>query len=142
MSKRSRTSRPASKKAKRRSSTASSLAIPIVVGVAVVAIIVFAILSLENRQPVAAAVPGDISVPIVTAQPRPTTQIPYPDVPRVSVTDMKAMMDSGEGILVDVRSKAAYDQSHAAGAISIPEEEMSARMNELPRDKDVVLYCT
>lgn len=142
MSRKTSPSRSPSRKGKRRSNKGSSLAIPIAVGVAVVAIVVFAILLLENRLPAAAAVPGDISVPIVTAQPRPTTEIPFPDVPRISVSDAKALTDAGKAILVDVRSKAAYDQSHAAGAVSIPEAEMGARLNELPRDKDVVLYCT
>jgi rhodanese-related sulfurtransferase len=41
-----------------------------------------------------------------------------------------------------VRSRESYDKPHAAGAIAIPEEEIAARLNELPRDKDVILYCT
>ena len=51
-------------------------------------------------------------------------------------------MALGQAILVDVRSKASYDKSHAEGAISIPEAEMGARVDELPRDKDIILYCT
>ena len=48
----------------------------------------------------------------------------------------------GQAILVDVRSKTSYDKSHAEGAISVPEDEIGARQNELPRDKDLILYCT
>jgi hypothetical protein len=141
--KRQGSGRPAAGNKKQQSSSAASLIIPIVVGVAVVAIIVFAIFSLEDRQPVAAAVdPAKISVPLITAEPLATRTIPFPDVPRISVQDMVEEMEKGNAILVDVRSKAAYDTAHAAGAISIPEEEISSRSQELPRDKDVVFYCT
>jgi rhodanese-related sulfurtransferase len=51
-------------------------------------------------------------------------------------------MTLGQAVLVDVRSKASYDKSHAAGAISMPEEEVGARVDELPQDKDIILYCT
>jgi 3-mercaptopyruvate sulfurtransferase SseA len=116
--------------------------IPIVVGVIVVAVIVFAFWSLERQQPAAAAVAGELSVPVVTVPPRETSPVPDPDVPRVSVSDTKTKMDRGDAILVDVRSKAAYDTSHAAGAVSIPEAEIDSRLSELPSDKDIVLYCT
>jgi hypothetical protein len=129
-------------KKKQQAQGASSLAIPIVVGVVVVAIIVGAILSIENRQPTASALPGDISVPIITAQPRPTTTIPFPNVERISTKDAKEKMDKGQAILIDVRSQVSYDASHAAGAVSIPEEEIAARLSEIPHDKEVILYCT
>ena len=135
-------SRPASKTRTRRQGSPSSIMIPIVVGVIVVAVVVFAIWSLEGQQPAAAAVPGNISVPVVTAQPRQTSAPPYPDVPRISVSDTKTKMDNGQAVLVDVRSPTSYDQSHAAGAISIPEAEIKSRLDELPKDKEIVLYCT
>lgn len=134
---------PSGPSAKKKGSTgASSLLIPIIVGVVVIAIIVGSILSVENRRPAAAAVPGDISVPIITAQPRPTTQVPFPNVERISARDTKDKMDAGQAVLIDVRGKASYDASHAAGALSIPEEEIGARLDEIPRDKEVILYCT
>ena len=66
----------------------------------------------------------------------------FPDVPRISVDETVTGMDKGEVLLVDVRSGDAYDSGHAAGAISIPENEVDARLGEIPRDVDVVLYCT
>jgi hypothetical protein len=108
-----------------------------------VAIIVGAIVTLEKRQSQVGVAPtGTISVPIITAQPRPTTDIPYPAVARMSVKETKEKMDKGQAVLIDVRTKESYDQSHAGGALSIPEEEIDARLSELPRDKLLVLYCT
>jgi rhodanese-related sulfurtransferase len=48
---------------------------------------------------------------------------------------------AGEAVLVDVRSAGAYGQSHVAGAISVPEGELLDRLDDLPRDVDLVLYC-
>jgi rhodanese-related sulfurtransferase len=79
---------------------------------------------------------------VTTAQAQPTSQIPYPNVPRISLDETKSKLDNGQAVLVDVRSKSSYDKSHAVGAISIPEQEINSRLNELPRDQEIVLYCT
>jgi rhodanese-related sulfurtransferase len=49
-------------------------------------------------------------------------------------------LEQGKAVLVDVRSRLSYDKAHAAGATSMPEEEIEARLSELPRDQDLVLY--
>lgn len=131
-----------SRKRKRQASNSSSLAIPIVVGLVVVAIIVGAIISAENRQPIVSAAPGKFSVPVTTAQAQPTSSIPYPNVPRISVEETAEKLEKDQLVLVDVRSYASYEKSHVKGAISIPEAEIEARLGELPRDKDVAFYCT
>jgi hypothetical protein len=119
-----------------------SLAIPIIVGVVLVAIVVGAIALLEMGRSQSAAQAGEDPAQGNTAQALNTSSIPYPDVPRVSLQETQDKMAQGQAVLVDVRSKASYDKSHAVGALSIPEEEMGARVNELPRDKDIILYCT
>lgn len=129
-------------KGKQQQSTLSSLIIPIIVGVVILAIVVGAIFLNESRLGSTSSAAGDISVPVTTAQAQPTSQIPFPNVPRISLDETKGKLDSGQVVLVDVRSKDSYDKSHAVGAISIPEAELSSRLNELPRDKEIVLYCT
>lgn len=140
--KRQRRTHQVLKKTRQVRGSASSLMIPIIVGVIVMAVGAFAIWTLERQQPAKAAVPGDISAPIPTAGPQQTSAIPYPDVPRISVADSMAMFEKGEVMLIDVRGRAEYDTSHAAGAISIPSTEIDSRLSELPRDKEIVLYCT
>jgi hypothetical protein len=135
--KRSRSKVPVAKKRRKQSAGFTSLLIPIAVGVVVMVIIIGAIISIENRPAVA-----DVSASVTTAQPRATNPIPHPEVPRISVQDTKIQLENGRAVVVDVRSRNSFDQSHIPGSISIPESEMDARLDELPRDKDVILYCT
>ncbi len=74
----------------------------------------------------------------------PTPSITNPNaVQRISVQDAKALLDAGEAVLYDTRSAAAYRMEHAAGAISLPEQEVTARIDELPEDgPTLILYCT
>ncbi len=116
------------------------MAIPIVVGLVVLVIVVGAVLSIENRQPAAASLPGGASAPGNTSQPLATQPIPYPNVPRISPQEARDRLDQGLAVLVDVRDKASYDKAHAEGAVSIPEAEIDARLGELPRDKGWILY--
>ncbi len=134
------TRRHAPGKRQPRQADRAALIIPIVAGLAVLAIVVGVIFSIENRPPIAGG--HNISVPVTTVQPQPTRQPPFPNVPRISPQTAKERVDAGQAVLIDVRSKQAYDSQHAAGALSFPEEEIEARLQELPRDKDLILYCT
>ena len=114
-----------------------SLLIPIVVALVVVAMIVGVIISIEGGTTTSAS-----SSQGNTALPLNTGSLPYPDVPRIDVHESQAKQEQGQAILIDVRSTESFEKSHAAGAISIPEDEIGDRMDELPRDKEIILYCT
>lgn len=66
------------------------------------------------------------------------------DVPRISVQDSKAALDSGQAVIVDVRSVEAYKANHVAGAISIPLQNFENNINNLSLAKDqwIITYCT
>ena len=70
-------------------------------------------------------------------------EITYPDgVRRVTTDELEAMMKSGEAFVVDVRSQDSYDVGHIPGAKLIPAGEIANHLNELPRDKMIVTYCS
>jgi rhodanese-related sulfurtransferase len=48
---------------------------------------------------------------------------------------------TGDIILIDARSKAAWDQGHIPGAIHLPHAAIPARAAELEPGKTVVAYC-
>jgi phage shock protein E len=43
--------------------------------------------------------------------------------------------------VLDVRSPEEYVAGHVPGAVNIPHDQVAARLAEVPKDKDVVLYC-
>lgn len=64
----------------------------------------------------------------------------FPAVPRVSLSEAKDAFDSGEAIFVDVRRSDAYAEAHISGALSIPEQELADRMEELDPDQWIIPY--
>lgn len=48
---------------------------------------------------------------------------------------------SSEAILIDVRPREEYVAGHLAGAVSMPLDELAARLKELKRGQEVVAYC-
>ena len=66
------------------------------------------------------------------------------DVPRISIQELKALMDKGESvIIIDVQPKEIYAEGHIKGALSMP----ASRQIELedvwpfPGDARIVTYC-
>jgi 3-mercaptopyruvate sulfurtransferase SseA len=78
-------------------------------------------------------------------QPPSTNQIEttYADgVRRITIRDLEELRRKGNVFIVDVRNQAAYDQGHIPGAKLIPVGEVPNRINEFPRDKPIVTYCS
>ncbi len=86
---------------------------------------------------------------IIPTQPQaqpPNSSIPQTEaeVPRISVKDAKAAFDSGQAIIVDVRSADSYAAGHAAGSISISLENFENNIGGLSLKKEqwIITYCT
>jgi Rhodanese-like domain len=61
---------------------------------------------------------------------------------RVTIAELKGMVDRNEVFVVDVRAQAAYDAAHIRGAKLIPEGEILKHLGELPKNKLIVTYCS
>jgi len=62
---------------------------------------------------------------------------------RMPVEELHRMMTNGEAVMViDVRTELAMPREPVPGALRIPLNEMEARQSEIPRDRDIVLFCT
>lgn len=44
-------------------------------------------------------------------------------------------------VLIDVRTPEEYAEGHIQGAKLIPVQELQTRLNEIPKDKQVYVYC-
>ena len=77
----------------------------------------------------------------------PSTELPpssyLPEVPRISAEEVKWKLDAGINlVIIDSRSKGAYDYSHIAGAVSIPLDTMAEPYSNLDGYDEIITYCT
>ena len=84
---------------------------------AVVALVIYLILQMGNTANNAAALPGEISV-----------------------GEAYSKYQSGVFVL-DVRTQEEWDDYHAPNTTLIPLDQLPARLNELPRDREIVIVC-
>jgi membrane protein DedA with SNARE-associated domain/rhodanese-related sulfurtransferase len=62
---------------------------------------------------------------------------------RISVEELRRLIDSGQQpAIVDVRTTRSYAAQHIPGALRMTLEEVDRRLAALPRDGEIVLYCT
>jgi adenylyltransferase/sulfurtransferase len=63
-------------------------------------------------------------------------------VPEVAAADLARELASGSPpVLVDVREPWEHGAGALAGSTNVPLGEVTLRAAELPRDRDVVVYC-
>jgi hypothetical protein len=126
----------------RKQQSPATLWMPVIVGAVVIGVIVAAILAVERNQRLASATavfPTDL--PVVTVPPLATRPPPFPEVARITGSDLLEKIESGTVIVVDVRGTQYYERMHIPGSLSIPEGQIPERLDELPKDKEIVLYC-
>ncbi len=66
-------------------------------------------------------------------------------IARITPEELKIMLDGGEDMLVvDVRDRIDFEAepSIIPGALHLTVEELDARHHEIPREREIVLYCT
>ena len=60
---------------------------------------------------------------------------------RVSAPLAAERLAAGEAIVVDVRAAGEREQKHIAGSVHVPLNHLADRMEELPRDRPILLHC-
>ena len=66
-------------------------------------------------------------------------------IARITPEELKTRMDAGENLmLVDLRHSIDFEAEpvRIPGALHLSTEELEARHREIPRDREIVLYCT
>jgi rhodanese-related sulfurtransferase len=59
----------------------------------------------------------------------------------IGLDELIERIRSGTTIVLDVRPLEEYRAGHVMGAISIPHDELTRRLRELPRGREIVAYC-
>lgn len=82
----------------------------------------------------------------------PRTENGPAEVENISVEEAKRMVERGDVFVLDVRTPSEFNSSHIEGATLIPvtnasgsnlspESLLEARINEVPKNKKVLVYC-
>jgi len=87
----------------------------------------------------AVPVTGNPNVQITPVTPPPAD--PLEKARRIPRDEAIKMVAAKKATYVDVRAKDQYDIEHIKGAINIPLSEITARANELPKNKFIITYC-
>jgi rhodanese-related sulfurtransferase len=59
----------------------------------------------------------------------------------VRMADLLERARKGDVVILDTRPAHEYAAGHIAGAVSVPIDELHARLRRLPRSKEYVAYC-
>ena len=82
-------------------------------------------------------------LPTTSAQQSPTPKVnPADEAKRITAEELHKLWDKKDVLVVDTRSEPDFKTGHIPGAISVPANEVAAKVDELPRNKMIVAYCT
>jgi len=71
------------------------------------------------------------------------TQNPENLVPRIRAEDAIRSVNENQAVVIDVRGTLAYDEEHIKGALDFGLERIEKKdFKGLPRDKQIIAYCT
>jgi hydroxyacylglutathione hydrolase len=63
-------------------------------------------------------------------------------VPSVSPADARAWLGQhAEAVVLDVREPSEYSAGHVPGAVSIPQADLATRLDEVPREGELLVVC-
>ena len=60
---------------------------------------------------------------------------------RIDLEEAKGMVDRGDVVVIDVRQPDEWASGHVQGAIHMPVDDVLARIDELPKDRDLLFIC-
>ena len=75
--------------------------------------------------------------------PSPGSDTVYADgARRITADELVKLVKNNEAVVIDVRNQASYDLGHIPGAKLIPAGDILNHLDELPKDKMIVTYCS
>jgi 3-mercaptopyruvate sulfurtransferase SseA len=75
----------------------------------------------------------------------PTPQQPAPpadNARRIKAAELHDLWEKNDVVIIDTRGESAYKDEHIKGSISMPAGTVLAHLEELPKNKMIVAYCT
>ena len=74
--------------------------------------------------------------------PAPTSQVEVTQLgPNVDVATVNGLLGRDDVVILDVREQSEYDAGHIPGVTLIPLNDVPNRLNDIPKDKPVIVTC-
>lgn len=71
-----------------------------------------------------------------------TGDLPYPEVPRISVKDARAAFEMQAAVFVDVRGDPWFGAGHIPGALNLTEDNLLPGLAAYSKSAWIITYCT
>ena len=78
------------------------------------------------------------STPAQSPQPK----NPADEARRITAEELHKLWEKKDVLIIDTRGEPEYKVGHIPGAISVPANTVATKVEELPRTKMIVAYCT
>ena len=85
-----------------------------------------------------AFIPLAPSTPVQSPQPK----NPADEARRITAEELHKLWEKKDVLIIDTRGEPDYKAGHIPGAISVPANTVATKVEELPRTKTIVAYCT
>ena len=85
-----------------------------------------------------AVLPQTPSTPAQSPQPK----NPADDARRITAEELHKLWEKKDVLIIDTRGEPDYKAGHIPGAVSVPANVVAEKVDELPRTKMIVAYCT
>jgi 3-mercaptopyruvate sulfurtransferase SseA len=72
----------------------------------------------------------------------PPATTPSDGARRITITELKELQKKNAVYIVDVRNQASYDAGHIPGSVLIPAADILKHVDDLPRNRMIVTYCS
>jgi rhodanese-related sulfurtransferase len=95
-----------------------------------------------GAHPLAVAASTVLSATVETAVDQYLVSMPGDYYTVGTISALKRLIASRKPLLIDVRNPSEYKEGHIPGAINIPLKDLELRLDVLPTDQDLVLYCS
>lgn len=109
--------------------------------------VLLSVISVALAPPLSLAAPMPVPATDTTATQQVMVQQELAKIPRgfyaiKDVGDLRRKIDQKSILLIDVRQPSEYLAGHIDGAINIPLRKLADKIDQIPRDQPVVVYCS
>ncbi|HXM49934.1 MAG TPA: rhodanese-like domain-containing protein [Pyrinomonadaceae bacterium] len=80
--------------------------------------------------------------PSNAATPQQSATSPADSARRIKAAELHDLWEKNDVVIIDTRAESAYKDEHIKGSISMPAGTVLAHLEELPKNKMIVAYCT